>query len=151
VHTVELAVAPLTAHVRTARLVAVSFARRTTLEEDVLDELRLAVGEASSRAVALHRHHNLIDPVRLSFALADGRLVIEVTDCAPSGDDAGQDLEQATPALFSEHADDSELPAAVGLAVLAGLVDDLTVTGSGTGTVVRMAWPVAVAAPVAAG
>ena len=43
---------PCPAHVRTARLVAVAVARRAGVDEDVLDEVRLAVGEACSRAVA---------------------------------------------------------------------------------------------------
>ena len=41
----------LPAHVRTARLVAAAVARRCGLDEAVLDEVRLAVGEACSRAV----------------------------------------------------------------------------------------------------
>ena len=39
------------AHVRTARLIAAAMARRSGVGEDVLDEVRLAVGEACARAV----------------------------------------------------------------------------------------------------
>ena len=50
--TVELRFSALPAHVRTARLVAAAVARRAGVDEAVLDEVRLAVGEACSRAVA---------------------------------------------------------------------------------------------------
>lgn len=55
--TVELTFSALPAHVRTARLVATAIARRTGVEESLLDEVRLAVGEACSRAVEAHRLH----------------------------------------------------------------------------------------------
>jgi len=44
--TVELRFSALPEHVRTARLVAAAVARRAGVDEAVLDELRLAVGEA---------------------------------------------------------------------------------------------------------
>lgn len=50
---VELSFAPLPEHVRTARLVAVSVGRRVGLDDERLDEVRLAVGEACARAVRL--------------------------------------------------------------------------------------------------
>jgi anti-sigma regulatory factor (Ser/Thr protein kinase) len=49
--TVEVEFTPLPAHVRTARLVATAVARRSGVDEALLDEVRLAVGEACSRAV----------------------------------------------------------------------------------------------------
>ena len=51
---------------RTARLVAVAVARRAGVADELLDEVRLAIGEACTRAVALHRRHGLAD-------LIDGR------------------------------------------------------------------------------
>ena len=50
--TVALRFSPLAEHVRTARLVAVSVARRAGFGEDQLDEIRIAIGEACARAVA---------------------------------------------------------------------------------------------------
>src|ERR1700712_5730227 len=55
--TVEVSFTPLPAHVRTARLVATAVARRSGVDEALLDEVRLAVGEACSRAVEAHRRH----------------------------------------------------------------------------------------------
>jgi serine/threonine-protein kinase RsbW len=42
--TVTLRLPPNAAHVRTARLIAAAMARRSGVGEDVLDEVRLAVG-----------------------------------------------------------------------------------------------------------
>ena len=65
--TVELRFSALPAHVRTARLVAAAVARRSGVDEAVLDEVRLAVGEACSRAVHLHRRHCPDRPVLVTL------------------------------------------------------------------------------------
>ena len=59
--TVRLSFTPAPAHVRTARLVGVAVARRAGVADTIIDEVRLAIGEACSRAVALHRRHGLPD------------------------------------------------------------------------------------------
>ena len=65
--TVEMTFTPLPAHVRTARLVATAVARRSGVPEALLDEVRLAVGEACSRAVELHQEHCPTEPVRVAL------------------------------------------------------------------------------------
>jgi anti-sigma regulatory factor (Ser/Thr protein kinase) len=80
--TVRLAFTPAAAHVRTARLVAVAVARRAGVSSDLYDEIRLAIGEACSRAVALHRQHGLADLVEVSLSDEAG-FTIRVTDRAP--------------------------------------------------------------------
>ena len=72
--TVELSFTPLPAHVRTARLVATAVARRSGVDESLLDEVRLAVGEACSRAVEGHQVHCPAEPVRLALT-GPGRAV----------------------------------------------------------------------------
>jgi anti-sigma regulatory factor (Ser/Thr protein kinase) len=155
--TVRLSFSPAAAHVRTARLVGVAVARRAGVPEELLEEVRLAIGEACSRAVALHRSHGLDDLV--DVAMADGdRFTVRVVDRAangamvtrtvPSGG-SGEDTEvflsdpalplTAPPDLLAEEA----VAAKMGLALLAGLVDDLEVSAlaDGVGTEVRMSWP----------
>src|SRR5438034_10593197 len=83
--TVELTFTPLPAHVRTARLVATAVARRSRVEESLLDEVRLAVGEACSRAVEAHRLYCPTEPIRIELSDRDGRFSVVVTDAAPSG------------------------------------------------------------------
>lgn len=160
--TVELRFTALPAHVRTARLVAAAVARRAGLDEAVLDELRLAVGEACSRAVELHRQHCPQELVRVRISDDEFRLCVEVTDCAPAvpapaGDvllELGDLSLRAGPAGSHPAADDGgydadALPAGVGLAVVSGLVDTLEVEPGSSGLSVRMSWPLAVAKSVA--
>src|SRR3954454_17054528 len=85
--TVTVRFSPLPAHVRTARLVAAAVARRSGVEEAVLDEVRLAVGEACSRAVDLHRRHCPTEPVTLALTDAGTSFRVEVIDVAPADDD----------------------------------------------------------------
>ncbi len=92
--TVEVTFTPLPAHVRTARLVATAVARRSGVAETLLDEVRLAVGEACSRAVEAHRRYCPAEPVRIALTDLGGRFEVVVTDAAPpdAGSGAGASL-----------------------------------------------------------
>src|SRR5487761_1233855 len=81
--TVEVTFPPLPAHVRTARLVATAVARRSGVDEALLDEVRLAVGEACSRAVEAHRRHCPAEPVRIELNDLGEQFEVVVTDAAP--------------------------------------------------------------------
>ncbi|CAM5693036.1 hypothetical protein STENM223S_08944 [Streptomyces tendae] len=81
--TVELRFSALPEHVRTARLVAAAVARRAGVDEAVLDEVRLAVGEACTRAVGLHQHVGITAPVTVSLIEEEKQFSIEVGDEAP--------------------------------------------------------------------
>lgn len=82
--TVELRFSAQPEHVRTARLVAAAVARRAGVDEAVLDEVRLAVGEACSRAVGLHRGNGIAAPVRVVLIEEEKSFSIEVGDEVPS-------------------------------------------------------------------
>lgn len=141
--TVELSFSALPAHVRTARLVAAAVARRCGVEEAVLDEVRLAVGEACSRAVHLHLRHCPERPVQVTLDDDADAFRVVVRDEAPSEDGPGVALEDLA---RSVDPDLDSVPPGVGLAVISGLVDDVSVEPSGrpdgNGLTVRMAWPV---------
>ena len=81
--TVELRFSALPEHVRTARLVAAAVARRAGVDEAVLDEVRLAVGEACTRAVGLHQSVGITAPVKVSLIEEEKQFSIEVGDEAP--------------------------------------------------------------------
>src|SRR5450755_4323605 len=78
--TVEVSFTALPTHVRTARLVATAVARRSGVAESLLDEVRLAVGEACSRAVEAHRLHCPAEPVRIALTSMAGRFEVQVID-----------------------------------------------------------------------
>ena len=136
--TVELSFTPLPAHVRTARLVATAVARRSGVDESLLDVVRLAVGEACSRAVEGHQLHCPAEPVRLSLSDSADRFEVEVTDyCAPG--------DAARPAGDGK-TEGQALPAGLGIAVITGLADDVEISETPAGTSIRMSWPSAGAA-----
>jgi anti-sigma regulatory factor (Ser/Thr protein kinase) len=163
--TVRLSFSPAPAHVRTARLVGVAVARRAGVAEELLEEIRLAIGEACSRAVALHRSNGVEDLV--DVALDDGdRFTVRVVDHAGNGSGLGEAADDPE-LLFADQSDDptvdlalsirsggdaiseEAVAARMGLALLAGLVDDLEVAivAGGLGTEVSMSWPVQRKAP----
>src|ERR687888_546350 len=57
-------------------------ATRSGVDEALLDEVRLAVGEACSRAVEAHQEHCPAEPVRVTLTGTDGRFEVIVTDTA---------------------------------------------------------------------
>jgi hypothetical protein len=185
--TVEMTFTPLPAHVRTARLVATAVARRSGVAEALLDEVRLAVGEACSRAVEVHREHCPAEPVRVALTGSADRFDVVVTNtaghgdgegnggaawpaasCAPGGAAGGAGDQAAAagtavagtaaagtaavgasavgaPAPRAGHTAVSHLPPAppaeLGLAVIAGLADDVQVSRTASGLSIRMSWP----------
>ncbi|MCX4527248.1 MULTISPECIES: ATP-binding protein [unclassified Streptomyces] len=133
--TVELRFSAQPEHVRTARLVAAAVARRAGVEEALLDEVRLAVGEACSRAVGLHRVNGLLAPVRVVLTEEEKTFSIEVADEVPGPADA-------VPGIAAALDPDNDGEDEMGLAVISGLVDDVEVTTGASGGTIRMSWPV---------
>ncbi len=138
--TVELSFSALPVHVRTARLIVTAVARRSGVAEHLLDEVRLAVGEACSRAVEAHRRHCPDEPVRLELRGADRRFEVTVSDTVPAEDGAGG-LSGASDAEKFEHGFAGEGAAELGLAVIAGLADDVEIANTPKGVQIRMSWP----------
>lgn len=141
---VELLLPALPSHVRTARLVCVAAARRAGLRDDLVDELRLAVGEACARAVGLHVRH--APDERIAVTVSDDvlGLSVAVRDCGPA---AGPTVDDLTGGLI-DGADGADRPPSdelvdpdVALALLTGLVDEVEVSGEDTGTTVVLRWP----------
>jgi serine/threonine-protein kinase RsbW len=170
---VELHISALPINVRTARLVAAALSRRMGLDAVVIDEVKLAVGEACSRAVSVHRSEGVTEPIIVQFLDDYDVLEISVYDCGPAGallpasgeaaidgsdggdpvaEEAANLLEAAAssaqePAYLEREVDVSSLAPRLGLAMIAGLVDDMSVedrTGpeAPDGTVVTMRWPI---------
>jgi anti-sigma regulatory factor (Ser/Thr protein kinase) len=143
--TIDVSFSPLTAHVRTARLVALAVARRAGVPEELLDELRLAVGEACSRAVGVHQSHAIEDPVHMRLSDDRHQFTVEVVDRGRLEDENDTDLGTLDVREVSARAlaDDStyEMPSGFGLAVISGLVEDVKVTGEADSTKVQMTWP----------
>ncbi|MFJ4855861.1 MULTISPECIES: ATP-binding protein [unclassified Streptomyces] len=147
--TVELRFSAQPEHVRTARLVAAAVARRAGVDEAVLDEVRLAVGEACSRAVGLHRSHGITAPVTVVLIEEEKSFSIEVGDEVPGpGSDGSVSGMSGRGGAVSGVGPDEPEPDPegdgedeMGLAVISGLVDDVEVRSGADGGVIRMSWP----------
>ncbi|GAB3494452.1 ATP-binding protein [Nocardiopsis coralliicola] len=179
---VQLTISALPAHVRTARLMATAVARRAGIAESALDEIRLAVGEACSRAVEAHRAHCPWRPIEIELidGSADGmrrggaaetapegagaaprRFEVAVFDRAPAKEPdpvpppagtngtASATAPEAVRLYPGEHTPPggvTGLSPDVGLAVIQGLADEVSIEPDERGTVVRMSWPLEEAA-----
>lgn len=146
--TVTLTFTALPAQVRTARMLAVALGRRSGLPDELLDEVRLAVGEVCSRAIAVQARTGSKNPVAVTFT-EDGRgFAVEVTDDGDAADvvaadlDDLDDLDATGDSAGADSGDVAQaLPPGIGLAVVRGLVDDVQVTKAATGgTVVSLRW-----------
>jgi anti-sigma regulatory factor (Ser/Thr protein kinase) len=147
--TVKMSFTPLPAHVRTARLVATAVARRSGVDEALLDEVRLAVGEACSRAVEAHQEFCPGEPVRVALTGANGRFEVVVTDNvaaangtpAAAAQPAGAAAEAGQRASAGAAGPLPVVPSELGLAVIEGLADDVEIARTKAGVIIRMSWP----------
>lgn len=120
---VQLSIPPLAEHVRTARLVAGAAARRCGVDEDVLDEVRLAVGEACARAV--RRSEPAVpggEGILIRMLDGDDQFTVEVREagvCAEPEADGG-----------------------MALALINALAPVSSLTEAESGNLLRMSWPV---------
>jgi serine/threonine-protein kinase RsbW len=152
--TVELSFSALPVHVRTARLIVTAVARRSGVPESLVDEIRLAVGEACSRAVEAHQQHCPDEPVRLELTDGRRRFEVVVSDTVP-GDDAADGASAVPPPARAATPDAPEALTgwealiaplgdganALGLAVISGLADDVEIYSTPKGMQIRMSWP----------
>lgn len=122
--TASLSIPPATEQVRLARLVAGAAARRSGVDEGVLDEVRLAVGEACALAVIKHQDSDLAADIR-----------IELTD----------HIDRFSVRVFDQISDTKPLPdsdESMALALISALAPESAVEPAGPGTVIEMTWPI---------
>jgi anti-sigma regulatory factor (Ser/Thr protein kinase) len=120
---ITVAIARDPALVRTVRLVAAAVARRASQDEEFVEEVRLAVGEAC--ALLVGQDSAVEGPVEVRMRLED-RLRVSV---AAYGVIAAQDPPT------------SDIDGVEPWALLRGLIDDFTIVQDSDGTVLSMSWP----------
>ena len=81
--TATVAIPPATEHVRVVRMVAGAAARRGRVPEELLDEIRLAVGEAVARVVLRHRRAGITEDVVVCLRDDPEAFEVEITDLTP--------------------------------------------------------------------
>ena len=146
--TVELRFGTVPAHVRTARLIAAAVARRSGVDDALIDEVKLAIGEACSRAMTLHEAHGRPEQVVVELHEGEREFVAVVSDCGPAEPSYAipEAREADLPALMATSIgipsgeNGEPVAAPLRLALIAALVDELTVDRAGERTHVRMRW-----------
>jgi anti-sigma regulatory factor (Ser/Thr protein kinase) len=111
--------------VRTVRLVAAAVARRTGQDEEFVEEVRLAIGEACALMLGPTPDAAGNGPVVVRMTL-DDRLRVDVVAEGPvaTDDEPTSDIDGIEP-----------------WALLRGLIDDFAITQQGGETRLSMSWP----------
>ena len=114
--------------VRTVRLIAAAVARRTGQDEEFVEEIRLAVGEACALMLAddsVVPDPAAAGPVTVTMSIGD-RLTVDVISqtAVPVTDEPHSDIDGVEP-----------------WALLRGLIEDFTVSQDESGTRLSMSWP----------
>lgn len=122
------------AYVRLARqVVAAAAEAEPTFEDERIDDLRLAVSEATTNAIEAHADLSSQERVVIRCDLADDRIEVEVLDRGPGfePDDLGEVPDSADPGrLRHEHG--------LGIPLMRVLVDEAEITSTSRGTTVRL-------------
>ena len=134
--TVTITIARDPSLVRTVRLVAAAVARRAAVHEAMIEEIRLAVGEACAVMIGIDE----TDLADVTSGTAEADLVV-VRLTLDGGVDAA--IEGRVADLSSDLAGLDLNP----WALLQGLSDELSVRDDGGRTTVSMSWPQAVPGP----
>lgn len=123
---VTVSIARDPALVRTVRLVAAAVARRTTGDEDFVEEVRLAVGEACALLVGPDAHLAAsAGPVEVSMRLEDRlRVTVRAAGAVAPQDPPTSDIDGVEP-----------------WALLRGLIEDFAITPEVDGVALKMSWP----------
>jgi len=114
--------------VRTVRLVAASVARRAGRDEEFVEEVRLAVGEACALMVGTDAAPELqgAGPITVRLDL-DDRLSVHV---------------ESEGEVAVEDPSDGDLDGVEPWALLRGLIEDFQISRHGASTTLSMSWPV---------
>lgn len=83
VHDLVLEISPEPSNVRTARLFAAAAARHFGVEEDRVEDLKIAISEACTNAIQSHLSADLTTPVRVVASADDNAMRFDVVDAAP--------------------------------------------------------------------
>lgn len=84
---VELRVPPDVQYVGLARLVVTSAARQAGMTSDRLEDLKIAVSEATASAIAAHQRAGDDEPVTLSFgSVSANQFAVTIADAGPVDD-----------------------------------------------------------------
>src|SRR5699024_4617191 len=115
---VELRVPPDTKYVGLARLVVVTAARRSGMDEERVEDLRIAVSEATTNAIISHQEAGSEEPVVLSCGSEqdDASFTVAIQDAGPG-------FKPASPEELASR--DWQEESGLGITLIRNLADDV--------------------------
>ncbi len=123
---IEIAIPPRSVYVGVVRLTVTSLARNAGLDEDRVDDLRIAVTEACTSAVLAHEEAGLAEPVIVKWVEEESRFVIDVEGRAQPSEQDPEDSHGFSTREVLSHA------------LLESLVDETELSSSDEGTRARL-------------
>jgi len=123
---IEIAIPPRSVYVGVVRLTVTSLARNAGLDEDRVNDLRIAVTEACTNAVLAHEEAGVMEPVIVKWAEESGRFVIDVEGRAQPSEQELEDSHGFSTREVLSHA------------LLQSLVDETELSSSDEGTLARL-------------
>ncbi len=123
---IEIAIPPRSVYVAVVRLTVTSLARSAGLDEDRVDDLRIAVTEACTSTVLAHEEAGNSAPVVVKWAEEADRFVIDVEGRVQPVEHDAEDSHGFSTRHVLSHA------------LLESLVDDTELSTSGDGTRSRL-------------
>jgi serine/threonine-protein kinase RsbW len=110
--TVELEVPARPEYVAVVRLALASLGRLAGLDEATVEDLKIAVSEATTSAMLVNQAAGRSDPVSIAWARGDGQVVIEISDRGQGAD-----------ATEVDDGDPTGVRAGISVALLESIVD----------------------------
>lgn len=128
---VELRLPPEVSYVGLARLVVTVAARQAGMRDDRIEDLKIAVSEATTNAISAHRRHDRGTPIVLAFGPSGGsHFVVTVRDTGPGFEPSESQAER-----------DWSMENGLGLTLIRGLADGVDFSKA-EGMVVQMRFAV---------
>ncbi len=125
---IEIQIPPRPEYVGVVRLALASLARTSGIHEERVDDLKIAISEACTRAVVAHADSGAGAPIDVTWTADAGGVVVEVAGLpAPPAED---------PNAVDTHGFDTRLT--MSEALLKSLVDSYDIDAGPSGAVVRL-------------
>ena len=131
---IEIEIPARADYVSFVRLVAAAAAELVpSLEPTRIDDLRVAVSEATTNAIQAHNRSGCTRPVRVSCRCSDGQVTVTVRDEGP-GFDADALPEMPPPESAARLSRESGM----GISIIRALADSVTIDSGPRGTELRL-------------
>ena len=133
----RLSIPPEPGYIAMARMFAASVARHLGCDEDVVEDVKVAISEACTNSVKAHRETGNADPIDLRARIGEGDVTFEIVD---SGGGFDADLHKAVSESAATPAS-GLYEGSLGLQLIRALFPETEIVTNDGGTTVRFVVP----------